>query len=746
MNGTWMAWSHHTKDFWKSPRGTVVGIEVLVVGASFILLFMATFGYWRHQSRNFFIQKGVWGAYTLSYSLLSYTLGSMQSSAVKSSMYPIWAASLNILLGCADSITAYSIDDNNQIMTRMYQNSLYYAYAMLLLGAVSPGSDIVTVSYLALIAYWKSKHQLSASRLASISWNLNKTVADYMYQEHAKSGSSYDPTSMKDAAQVIDIERIWLCRDRVLSQELKDTCLSFSLFHLLRRRFFGFACYESSHRKTHDFVFKGLFAKNEVGTIDYNRAFNVIEVELAFMYYFFFTKYAVLYFGSKWWIFWSLSSASLVTFISPWVAQKAMTTISSNMDGSTILLNTTTADAVITVLILASTALLEFVQLLLYWTTIWGRVSFVCQYVCEQAVDARGSYFMRFREMFAKIGVSMSYKHYYRHKIGQYSLVESVRYDPNPSMAGVDVPVLRKYTKFYNLLDSSAFDHNMRRFALSIRKRHGKPVELPAEVKKALFQSLEHTNGKLSNGESSLVSNGAHYLLWACRHDMYSDLSRRWSQENENPTHVILTWHIATCYSEMGTLKCLCPRAGGELKFNTDVATKLSMYCVHLVVSAPKLLPGHHYDTSCVFDAVAMEATQFLPGDKYEAMRRLPESSEMKSIFQKGVRLGKQLEEMEEGARWKVLADFWAEMMLYVAPSDNVKEHIQCLPNGGEFITHIWALLTHAGILKRDQKNVTDIENVGADPAEGSDGAALRFRHASSCPLMLGDKQAATAT
>jgi hypothetical protein len=63
------------------------------------------------------------------------------------------------------------------------------------------------------------------------------------------------------------------------------------------------------------------------------------------------------------------------------------------------------------------------------------------------------------------------------------------------------------------------------------------------------------------------------------------------------------------------------------------------------------------------------------------------------------VRLGKQLEGMEERTCWKVLADFWVEMFLYIAPSDNVKEHIQNLTNGGEFITHLWALLTHAGIL-----------------------------------------------
>ena len=57
MIGTW------------SPRGTVIHIEVLVVGASIILLFMATFGYWRRQSRNFFIQKE-----TSSPSMLSFIL------------------------------------------------------------------------------------------------------------------------------------------------------------------------------------------------------------------------------------------------------------------------------------------------------------------------------------------------------------------------------------------------------------------------------------------------------------------------------------------------------------------------------------------------------------------------------------------------------------------------------------------------------------------------------------------------
>jgi hypothetical protein len=144
-----------------------------------------------------------------------------------------------------------------------------------------------------------------------------------------------------------------------------------------------------------------------------------------------------------------------------------------------------------------------------------------------------------------------------------------------------------------------------------------------------------------------------------------------------------------------------------------DVATKLSRYCAYLVVCAPKLLPGNHYDTTRVFDAVAVEAMGSLRGqkDKYDAMRRLPMSGaaapgSREKIFEASVRLGRELEQMEAGTRWKVLADFWTEMMLYVAPSGDAKQHVEFLAKGGEFVTHLWALLFHAGIgLQQDAED-----------------------------------------
>jgi hypothetical protein len=54
------------------------------------------------------------------------------------------------------------------------------------------------------------------------------------------------------------------------------------------------------------------------------------------------------------------------------------------------------------------------------------------------------------------------------------------------------------------------------------------------------------------------------------------------------------------------------------------------------------------------------------------------------------------------------MAEFWVETILYVAPSDNAAAHMERLARGGEFLTHIWALLTHAGILTRNLEPIPD--------------------------------------
>lgn len=68
-----------------------------------------------------------------------------------------------------------------------------------------------------------------------------------------------------------------------------------------------------------------------------------------------------------------------------------------------------------------------------------------------------------------------------------------------------------------------------------------------------------------------------------------------------------------------------------------------------------------------------------------------------------GAELGTQLvEECGDDAAqgWVLLAELWAELIVYVAPSDNIEGHAEALAQGGEFITLLWALSTHTGITR----------------------------------------------
>ena len=47
---------------------------------------------------------------------------------------------------------------------------------------------------------------------------------------------------------------------------------------------------------------------------------------------------------------------------------------------------------------------------------------------------------------------------------------------------------------------------------------------------------------------------------------------------------------------------------------------------------------------------------------------------------------------------WEVLALLWVQTLLYAAPYGDKEAHRQRLSQGGEFITHLWALLYHLGI------------------------------------------------
>ncbi|TVU27401.1 hypothetical protein EJB05_30010, partial [Eragrostis curvula] len=201
----------------------------------------------------------------------------------------------------------------------------------------------------------------------------------------------------------------------------------------------------------------------------------------------------------------------------------------------------------------------------------------------------------------------------------------------------------------------------------------------------------------LTNGTSALRRNNLFdQLQWACDRD-------------NSVTEVILTWHIATCLLE-SKLPALSVR-----KEEAKVAMGLSKYCAYLVVFHPELLPDRVAKAELVVEDARKEMRAMLGFWGYyfsfrraRAIKMLLQTAGSKDnsrVVQHSAKLAMQLitAARRDGRQfvWKVLAEVWTELVVYVAPSSDeahVKGHADMLPEGVELITVLWAFAMHTGI------------------------------------------------
>ncbi|KAF3339090.1 hypothetical protein FCM35_KLT16561 [Carex littledalei] len=238
--------------------------------------------------------------------------------------------------------------------------------------------------------------------------------------------------------------------------------------------------------------------------------------------------------------------------------------------------------------------------------------------------------------------------------------------------------------------------------------RSSPSVICSTDAKEAILKSLRKNVGRLTNGETSLKSHGMDHLIWAC-------------QPHASTTETILIWHIATTLfhnHKPSPHQNIDPHQDPASQQNNnpfkeqEVALELSSYCHYLVKCLPDLLPDELDFTEKMYERVQKEILDIplffdqKPTTKYRCIYALQAMWVESSVVGKGARLAKDLmncAEDEAQAVWMMLADFWAEMMLFIAPSDNVDGHEKLLDRD-ELITQLWALLTHAGIITRPKR------------------------------------------
>ncbi|KAH7833382.1 hypothetical protein Vadar_005759 [Vaccinium darrowii] len=68
------------------------------------------------------------------------------------------------------------------------------------------------------------------------------------------------------------------------------------------------------------------------------------------------------------------------------------------------------------------------------------------------------------------------------------------------------------------------------------------------------------------------------------------------------------------------------------------------------------------------------------------------------SVLSKACELAKELNELEEGRKWKIICKVWVEMLCYAACRCGGMVHAAELSKGGQLITVVWLLMAHLGL------------------------------------------------
>ncbi|KAJ1394422.1 hypothetical protein SESBI_34223 [Sesbania bispinosa] len=92
------------------------------------------------------------------------------------------------------------------------------------------------------------------------------------------------------------------------------------------------------------------------------------------------------------------------------------------------------------------------------------------------------------------------------------------------------------------------------------------------------------------------------------------------------------------------------------------------------------------------------------------------EKTQFNSVLLDACRLARTLaNELETEQRWELLATVWVEILIYAATHCAANHHAQQLRKGGEFLTHVWFLSAHIGVMEQFQVTKATVhgKNVG---------------------------------
>uniref|UniRef100_A0A0E0JDX7 DUF4220 domain-containing protein n=1 Tax=Oryza punctata TaxID=4537 RepID=A0A0E0JDX7_ORYPU len=266
--------THAGKQFASSSAGQLARIEVLVTVGCLLVGVLVLCNSRRRYDGSALLRLFVWGAFMFNYPVISYTIGLMQSSSIQNELFVVWACFLLLLLGTADTMTAFSFDDKSQLTRSMINQAIHVIYLIFLIfyykGQLR-GTFLVSLFLLWALSVvrfgLRVKAYLSTNRSRDLIrenqivheymmraefsnnagvllrpglWN-TETMEEYIY---LVDGKEEEKVENGDHIILVDVAKVWQCKGKLLrltggdrgAARRRDLCLSFALFRMLLLR------------------------------------------------------------------------------------------------------------------------------------------------------------------------------------------------------------------------------------------------------------------------------------------------------------------------------------------------------------------------------------------------------------------------------------------------------------------------------------------------------------------------------
>lgn len=632
-----------------------------------ILMFML--GNRRKYVCKLWIRIFLWCAYLLADGLAVVSLGNIAKNTLDDchsdpgdELMWFWAQFFLLHLGGPDTITAYSLEDNELWLRHLVGMVIQTGLASyILLVSFPPSSQwLPYLSLLIFIAGMIKYVERLSTLCAANSENFRDSLlpepdpgpnyARFMEEYTLKKAEGFD-VKVDEVKEIhVPVHRLLPNQPGVCIRDAYDWFLTF-------KRLFAGAILSFHDRDSSQSYFQKLSVE---------QAFGVVEIELGFMFDQLYTKASVVY-NVRGYIFRviTFSFTLLVWIVFQFLCEKR---------------SYTKLDLAITHLLLGVAVCLEIYAVRALVDSDWTRSR-----LCKDG-DDKTTPFARVIQWFQHPNAKRWSK-----KMAQHNLLDFCVRDKSgvcPSSQRF-LWSIRKLTKIDNYLE---------------KHWHKSFIDVSTHLESLIFEELKIyiTHSDQRKGSYTLDKYG-------------SSLKLDWIEEREFDQRILL-WHVATdiCYSlewnDGGN-------TNGERKQISDHCKHISDYMLYLLMVCPFMLPIGigmiRFRDTCAEARVFLKEREAVITGKAEACNKLLEvntevapgvvkGDRCKSVLFDACRVAKSLM-AEEELRWEFLSELWVEMLAHAATHCSGSHHARQLRKGGELLTHVWLLMAHLGITEQFQ-------------------------------------------